>query len=410
MSSQNDISDSSDTSSVCSMESIVIDHKLDKYNFFDKEYNGYYLIHELGRGAFSIVYLCYNINKDKFYAIKINHPNEYEEMKNEINFHKRLPSNYKNNDIIFNKIIESFVKIIDKKKFYFSIYRLFGNNLDDHIREGYYPNGFDEETCIKMIYNVVRGLDYLHNKLHVYHGDLKPDNILLKGNNKMISKIIKDYRDHKYFKLLKSNDISSTNKTNKIKFHTMIVNEIVIDKELKYECDDNIILKGRTVLSDFGNFCDINDSFEDDFGTRYYRAPEVILVNKCGYGVDIWALGCTFYEILTGEYLFDPKKKDFDTNHEHLNMIIDRCGSIPKKIIKKSPKKKMYFTKDLKLKKYSKKYESLKEFFNKKFDNENIVNFLLECLKTNQNDRSSATKLLKHSLFENLNDEIHYNT
>ena len=55
-----------------------------------------------------------------------------------------------------------------------------------------------------------------------------------------------------------------------------------------------IILK--VVLSDFGNFCDIDDEFEDEFGTRYYRAPEVIMVTETGYPVDIWALGCSFYE------------------------------------------------------------------------------------------------------------------
>lgn len=386
-----------ETSSESSNESVVLDHKLDDFKCIGMEFNGYYIINELGRGAFSIVYLSYNVLKDKFYAIKINHPSEYEEMKNEINFHKRLPSNYKNNDILFNKIIESFIKIIDGEKYIFSVNKIYGSNLDDHIRYGYYPNGFDEEIAIKMIYNVVRGLYYLHNKLNVYHGDLKPDNILLEGNNKMVSEIILNYRNHEKFKFLKNSDDK-----NKVKLHQEIINTIEINECFKNDIDDNIIKNSKTVLSDFGNFCDENDSFEDDFGTRYYRAPEVILVNGCSYPVDIWALGCTFYELLTGEYLFDPKKKDFDTNHEHLNMIIDRCGRLPRKLIKKSSKRKIYFTKELKLKKYSKKYSNIEYFLKSKIENLHIIDFLLKCLKTNPNDRNNIKELLNHKIFKNI--------
>ena len=34
--------------------------------------------------------------------------------------------------------------------------------------------------------------------------------------------------------------------------------------------------------------------------TRWYRAPEVILMNKMySYSVDIWSVGCIFAELLT---------------------------------------------------------------------------------------------------------------
>jgi cyclin-dependent kinase-like len=44
--------------------------------------------------------------------------------------------------------------------------------------------------------------------------------------------------------------------------------------------------------------------------TRWYRAPE-LLIGPTNYGpaVDIWAIGCIFFELLTGNALFDGKNE-----------------------------------------------------------------------------------------------------
>jgi serine/threonine protein kinase len=44
-------------------------------------------------------------------------------------------------------------------------------------------------------------------------------------------------------------------------------------------------------LADFGTVCSEDESYDNSFGTRYYQAPEIILMGKCKYPVDIWALG-----------------------------------------------------------------------------------------------------------------------
>ncbi len=41
-------------------------------------------------------------------------------------------------------------------------------------------------------------------------------------------------------------------------------------------------------------------------GTRHYVAPEVIMGAPLSPALDIWSLGCTVFEILTGRPLFDP--------------------------------------------------------------------------------------------------------
>lgn len=46
--------------------------------------------------------------------------------------------------------------------------------------------------------------------------------------------------------------------------------------------------------------------------TRWYRAPELLVAHQMyGNGIDIWAIGCIFVELLTGKPLFNGKN-DYD--------------------------------------------------------------------------------------------------
>uniref|UniRef100_A0A3B5PXP3 Cyclin-dependent kinase-like 1 n=1 Tax=Xiphophorus maculatus TaxID=8083 RepID=A0A3B5PXP3_XIPMA len=80
---------------------------------------------------------------------------------------------------------------------------------------------------------------------------------------------------------------------------------------------ENILLtkSGVIKLCDFG-FARILTGPEDDYtdyvATRWYRAPE-LLVGDTQYGppVDVWAVGCVFAELLSGNPLW-PGKSDVD--------------------------------------------------------------------------------------------------
>ena len=45
--------------------------------------------------------------------------------------------------------------------------------------------------------------------------------------------------------------------------------------------------------------------FDKPTGTAAYRAPEIILHEKCERGVDVWALGVVMYIMLCGTHPFD---------------------------------------------------------------------------------------------------------
>jgi serine/threonine-protein kinase SRPK3 len=321
----------------------------------------YNILHKLGTGMYSIVWLSYNIENQKFYAIKVQHPDEYNDGLDEIKFMKRLPNDYN-----FNNLIEYFIEVTDNKKYLCSVYNLHSCNLDCLIRKGNYNNGIPFDQSIKIIKELFKSIYYLHKKLKVCHADIKTDNILVKGTTKLNNYLIDLYKlenfNEKYTNLktnycLKNNkkldNITSKEKKNLRSFTHLEIYKNIIDKYNNYEIEKyHIDYNDLSIsLADFGSFLDEDQHYESSFGTRYYRSPENILVGKSSYSNDIWALGCTIYEILSGEILFDPDKdKNYDRDFYHLKLINELCGEFSKDFLKKTSNFKIYFDNNYKIK------------------------------------------------------------
>ena len=76
--------------------------------------------------------------------------------------------------------------------------------------------------------------------------------------------------------------------------------EGIIHRDIK---PSNILVSdnNKLVLADFGLACQINEKKETEYcGTLQYIASEIILHESYTYSVDIWSVGMTFYELLTG--------------------------------------------------------------------------------------------------------------
>lgn len=84
-------------------------------------------------------------------------------------------------------------------------------------------------------------------------------------------------------------------------------------------------------IADLGNACWVGHHFTNDIQTRQYRSPEVILGAKWGASTDVWSMAAMVFELITGDYLFDPQSgTKYGKDDDHIAQIIELLGPFPK--------------------------------------------------------------------------------
>ncbi len=266
------------------------------------------------------------------------------------------------------------------------VFEVLGQNLLDLIKS-YNYRGLPIAIVKKIAREVLLGLDYLHTECNIIHTDLKPENVLIsrtkaintnklqREKNRQIKKQferqLKRFEDqidcnhnntNTHKKLSKNQKKKMRQKINELKKRISNIDKQFILLLREHDVDDSDdhklnaqfeFIHGRNMahenghgmnmidciapifkICDLGNACWINKHFTDDITTRQYRAPESIL--QCGYDpkVDIWSLACMIFELLTGDYLFDPRQKEeskddagYSRDEDHLALIGELCGS-----------------------------------------------------------------------------------
>ena len=114
-------------------------------------------------------------------------------------------------------------------------------------------NGMPESEYKKIFYEIVRGLKFMHDR-HIYHRDLKPQNILVGSSGE-------------------------------IKIGDFGLSRVIVNP---------------------------NRTFSKEIETLWYRSPELLLgrlldnegIKHYDGGVDTWSLGCILYELAEGKVLF----------------------------------------------------------------------------------------------------------
>ncbi|XP_045537746.1 cyclin-dependent kinase-like 1 isoform X2 [Papilio machaon] len=162
---------------------------------------------------------------------------------------------------------------------------------------------------------------------------------------------------------------------------------------------ENILLTadGVVKLCDFGfaRMISPGESYTDYVATRWYRAPE-LLVGDTMYGppVDVWAIGCVFAELVSGEALW-PGKSDLD----QLHLIRCTLGDLlPRHMTIFSQNT---FFQGMALPEPAQLQPLETRIPQRCANNELLMDFLKKCLDKDPVSRWSCEQLLRHALFEN---------
>ncbi len=446
----------------------------------EKNDNLYLLIYKLGKGSYSTVWFSIeykhfinNIKNRKKWeinhcALKIHNPEDYDEGMLEtkidsylfLNGKRSTNINYPKSHFIFD---ENIVIVV---------YETALCSLYDYHK--IFKKNFDNDFVNIILPQLVDSIKFVHDCGFI-HTDIKPENFLLMGINKLQNDIFNKVLS--YDVMSKINMLSLLKKKitfeNVIPFFQPILNELLLSLSSTFNLEDNIIidednensedeediysedeenesLSEISFYSDNNTDCETYDSSEDyydreydnfhtnkilflynnnlsdneeinddendknfefikkylenptvkltDFGlmqkqninnktvqTRYYRCPEILLGYQYDKSIDIWSLGCSIYEIIVGEILFDIERHDdiskYDKDLVNIKMMIQKLGKDNHveiiNLIKNCPRNNYFINNDQTLKYYKNiNYED----WSIKITNEKIYNFIKSCL------------------------------
>ncbi|ORX70074.1 kinase-like protein, partial [Linderina pennispora] len=133
----------------------------------------------------------------------------------------------------------------------------------------------------------------------------------------------------------------------------------VVHCDLK-ACNILTTKKGNTKLTDFGVSLNLKLRKPGDesvvAGTPYWMAPEIIMLDGACRASDIWSLGCTIIELLTGK----PPYADLMQMQAMYRIVEDELPPIPEGI------------------------------------SEELKDFLMQCFKKDPKERPTAPQLMEH--------------
>jgi serine/threonine protein kinase len=202
----------------------------------EKLYNNKYVkVSKIGGGSFGAVYLVKEKDTNKVYAMKKFYLDNLGNGGAKKQYEILSKFNHEN----IHKVIDMFIAP-NKNQYLITPY--YQNNLYN-----YTSKKLPEKVIKQIIFQVVCGVNYLHSLKYI-HRDIKPDNILISS-------------------------------------------------------------EGKIILTDF-DLCRQESKGKDDPMTRtavtlYYRAPELFFGDSYyGNKIDIWSIGCVFAELITGKPLF----------------------------------------------------------------------------------------------------------
>ncbi|CAH1393178.1 unnamed protein product [Nezara viridula] len=350
-----------DTNESCD-EELTEEEELDLNNmdsYFDAEIGDlvksqFCILKKLGQGQFSNVWLCRDILKSEYIAMKvIRSKTFYRECgHHEINMFKKIPSTDPSDQRCerLMKLSENFIVPSKVEGVHVCmVFQTIGYDLRSFIQERY-SEGAPLFKVKSIIRQILEGVDYLHSKCGIIHTDLKPENILICLGDDDIRMIVdfanmQEIRPESGEDQINKNAESSFGKIqetgNENASGSGAVSGDIQTKKFKsrspVDCTPrlNIFSRGdiKIKITDFGTSCTRSDILSSPIPTSPYTSLEMLIAADYGPPVDIWSIACIAYELATGDVLFYPPSFDGVSKHEiHIGLMIQLLGNIPRTI------------------------------------------------------------------------------
>ena len=200
------------------------------------------IMEELGRGGMGVVYLAHQISLDRPAAVKILQENYANNAEFVVNFIKEARSAAKLNH---PHIVQAYAVGEDEGIFYFAMEYIDGETMKAVLKR---EKVLATDKAVTIIQQIAEALDCAWKEQKLVHRDIKPDNIMLTKN-------------------------------------------------------------GRAKLADLGLSRvagDVDDEDEDEvMGTPQYISPEHLTGAPMDVRSDIYSLGATFYQFVTGRFPYE---------------------------------------------------------------------------------------------------------
>ena len=160
---------------------------------------------------------------------------------------------------------------------------------------------------------------------------------------------IDNFHTNELIRILIKKDSYKYNKQQKISNNLIEIKKIKEKEEKQKYLLETYFLNPTVKLTDFGTMIRFGET-NSTIQTRYYRAPEIILGNKFDEKIDLWSLGCTIYELITGKILFytckDYTINKYDVDLVNIRMLFEKIEHEQKILLLESiykSKRKNYF-------------------------------------------------------------------
>ncbi|KAH7137337.1 kinase-like domain-containing protein, partial [Dactylonectria estremocensis] len=284
----------------------------------------YRVIHKLGSGGFSNVWLCRDLEgreKTSYVALKVlmaeASDSDYPEIR--INQLKDWLIKQREQDDAADPIclpLDQFTVDGPNGHHACFIYPLLGPKVSLGL---FQANGDPDKSLRGISHRIVKAVSLLHSQ-GICYGNITPNNALHHTRG------FDDLTEEEVMQILGAptrNQIFAGS----VKGHAELNAPQYLVYPVKWQHVAKEYIGEQPCLIDFGQ------SFEVAHAPEYlgipgsYRSPELILDNKMGFGTDLWALGCTLFEIRTGRKLFCPFDEDDDD--DYLDFMVQILGKLP---------------------------------------------------------------------------------